>query len=124
MSKADSIKLYADFQCKQPINTIEWDNRIIITLVDGSEEMLPNTAEAGGTATAIAYLRNETRFRFGITNISFPDKRLKIEIGNKWLMPGLSTKIVVSFKVPKEITPDDVIKPNNIIIDGYYIYTP
>lgn len=124
MNKTNSIKLYSDVRCEHPINTIEWDNSMIIKLMDGSEEILPNTVGSGEVAVATAYLRNETKFRFGITAISFPDKRLKIDIGNKWLLPGLPTKIIISFKVPNEVTPEDVIKPSNITIEGYYIYTP
>jgi len=115
------VRIYADEACKRPIETIEWDNGYILTLINGEKEVLRNTAKAGEVATATIYLKNESRWRFGITKISFLDKRVKFKIASSWLLLG-PVELIISFDVPKNPTPKDVIKAGEVEINGFYVY--
>lgn len=117
------LKFYADEACKTPIiNTIEWDSEAIITLFSGEKVTLPNSAEAGAKATTKIWVRNEMPYNFYMTSISFPDKRVKILIGSSQLFPNRAVELTFSFDVPKNPTPEDIIKAGPIDIKGYYAY--
>jgi len=117
------IKTYADRECKQPLEMVEWDNDFTFTLIDGKKETLKHTVGAGETAIAIIYLRNESENRFGITKISFPDSRLRFAVDSAWLEPDAPVKLTISFKVPANPDENGVIKAGKISIEGYYVYT-
>lgn len=115
------VQIYADKACQKPIDTIEWDNGYVLTLINGEKEELRNTAKADDVATAVVYLKNKNKWRFGITKISFPDERVKFKIANSWLSLG-PVELTISFKVPKNPTLEDVIEKGKITIEGYYVY--
>jgi len=117
------LKFYADETCKTPIiNTIEWDSEAIITLFSGEKIKLPNSAEAGAKATTKIWVRNEIPYNFYLTSISFPDKRVKILISSSQLFPNRAVELTLSFEVPKNPTPEDIIKAGKIDVKGYYAY--
>lgn len=118
----DKIKIYSDIKCFIPINSIKWDSSFEIVLVDGTKETIPNTAVAGQTVIATFYIRNESEYRFGVTKIYHPDNRIKLSIGNPWLIPHNPIKMTLTFIVPLVVSPDDVIKTGQVQIEGYFIY--
>ena len=115
------IKIYAGRGCNKLIDTIEWDTKVIIALINGEKEILKNTASSGQTVSAIVYLKNESKWRFGIRNITFPDKRVKIKVEKSWVLTS-PVKLTISFDVPENPTPDDVIKAGKVQIEGFYVY--
>jgi len=120
-AKFEKIGIYADVGCTKPIETIEWNTGYILTLIDGTREILKNTAEGGQVVTATVYLKNESKWRFAITKISFPDKRIKIKVESPWLLLK-PVKLTISFEVPKNPIPEDVIQADKILIEGYYVF--
>jgi hypothetical protein len=116
------IKFYADEQCTKPINTIEWDNAPVITLLSGEKMTLPNTAMEGTYAEATVWVRNEWVGKFYVTSISFHDERVTISIGSERLYPNKAVKLTVSFPVPKNPTKGDIIKAGEVKVEGYYVY--
>lgn len=116
------IKMYSDLECNNQINAIGWDKDLIIKLVNGEQIKLMNTAKGGDLATATVYLRNESNQPFALTRIYHPDKRLEIKVDSAWLIAGAVAKLTISFFVPTNITPSDVIKSGRILIEGNYIY--
>ena len=116
------IKIYADRECNNRVETIEWENELIIKLVTGKKKVLSNTARANRLATAVVYLRNESRFPYAITDVSFPDKRVEYKVENAWLESFSVTKLMVEFMVPENITPADVVRAGKISIKGYHVY--
>lgn len=117
-----TLQLYANEKCSVQIKTIEWDNDLIIKLLNGGKKRLSNTAEAGQVATAIVYLKNEGKNNYAITDVSFHDKRLSISIKKDWLEPNEVTSMIVKFTVPKKVTPQTIVKAGKIEIEGYYVY--
>jgi len=116
------LKFYADEACKTPINnTIEWDSEAIITLFSGEKVKFPNTAEVGAKATTKIWVRNESDYIFYVTSISFPDKRVKITIMTSQLYPNRPVELTISFDVPKNPTPEDIIKSGKFLIEGKYV---
>lgn len=118
------MKIYVDRLCKNPVDTIEWDNDLIINLVNGSQKRLPNTSKAGQTATSTVYVRNESKYAYAITSIKLPDKRLSISVEQDFLEPDAITKLTIVFVVPDKVTPDDVIKTGKFKIKGFHVYNP
>ena len=117
-----AIKFYADEACKTPINTIEWDSEAIITLFSGEKVTLPNTARAGETASTKIWVKNEDDYTLYITSIFFPDKRVKILLMSSQLFPNRPVELTLSFEVPKNPTPESIIKAGQIKIEGSYVY--
>lgn len=116
------IKIYANKKCSVLVETIEWDSTVIIKLLNGGKKKLPNTTQAGEEVKAIVYIKNESKYPYGITGISFPDKRLSISIEKEWLESNEVTSLTVKFVVPKKITPQTVVKAGKIEIEGYHVY--
>lgn len=119
----DSLKVYADEKYTEPISTIEWNIDTIITLITGAKFKLPNTAKAGDVITTTVWIRNESKYNYGIMNISFPDSRVEIAVKQPILRPNEATKLTIQFTVPEKPTEKDVIKSGKITIEGYYVYT-
>lgn len=116
------LKLYADAECTQPILTIEWNNKVIMKLVDGTEKILPNCARGGDKAIAAVWVKNETPYDFGITSVSFPDNRVRIVFSSPWVYPNQPVMLTLVFDVPEKATAKDIIRANKLQIGGYYIY--
>jgi len=115
------IAIYSDARCTKEVDTIGWSNKYILNLINGEKEEISNAVKAGDIATATVWLKNLTAWRFGINEITHPDKRIKFQVESSWL--GVSpVKLTVSFKVPTFPTPNDVIKPDKIEITGEFIY--
>lgn len=117
-----TLKIYADTKCTMQVKTIEWDSTIIIELFNGEKKQLPNTAQAGQEVKAFVFIRNEGKYPYGITKVTFPDTRMTISIEKDWLEPNTITRLTVAFTVPEKITEKDVVKAGKIEIEGYYIY--
>jgi hypothetical protein len=118
----ETLKIYADPECTMPISTIEWNNSVKITLVDGTEKVIPNCARAGESATATVWIKNESPFDYGITRISFSDPRVQVALSSSWIYPSRPTSLTLSFPVPNNPTKADIIPAGKVIIEGYYIY--
>jgi len=116
------IRFYADEGCTIPIDTIEWDNKVIKTLFSGEKVSFMNAAMEGDEATANVWVRNEWGAPFYVTAISFHDERVKIAIETDKLFPNKPAKLTLSFSVPKNPTQKDVVKAGQIKIEGYYVY--
>jgi len=113
---------YADKECTKPLDIIKWDQNIKIRLVDGKEEILPNSAMAGQIMTATVYIRNEEKYRFAVTKVySAIDKRIKIRIDKAWLIPNIPVRVFIEFNIPKKPESKDLLKMQQIVIEGYYI---
>lgn len=117
------LKAYVDRECTKEIYTIEWDNEVILKLVNGREVRLQNTAKPNEVATAVVYLRNVSGYPYMIKAVYFSDKRLSLRLDKDWLEPSAITKLMVEFVVPEKPTPKDVIKAGRIEFDGYHIYS-
>jgi hypothetical protein len=101
---------------------MEWTNAIKIRLVDGTEKVYPNTANAGSKATAEVWVKNETPYDFGITEVSFSDPRVQVSFSSSWIYPQRPVSMKVEFPVPDNPTEADIIKSGKIDIKGYYIF--
>ena len=117
-----TLKIYADKACTKPINEIAWKNEVELTSVTGEKIKLPQTAKGGEKAEAEIWIRNESHYDYIITDIEFPDLRVKTSIDTGWLLPNSPVKIQLSFLVPKNPTPEDRIKSGKLIVAGYYVY--
>lgn len=120
--RIENLRIFADAECTQEISTIGWSNSIKIKLADGTEKILPNTARGGDTATTIVWIRNDSPFDYGITEISFDDPRIQLLLSSPWVYPSRPTQLSIIFPVPAVPTKDDIIKAGKINIIGYYIY--
>lgn len=116
------LVIYADRDCKKRVEWIEWDSGLILTLINKKKITLENTSQGGETATATVYIRNEEEHRFGVTEITFPDERVKLKLEQPWLPYWVAVKLSISFDVPENPTPKDIIKAGKVKIVGYYIY--
>jgi hypothetical protein len=115
-----TIKIFADKECMQPINVIEWHNRVIITFISDEKAVLRNTVLAGTVATAHVYVKNDWFGDFHVTGVSHADKRVKVSIAKKLLHPDDPVKMTVKFKVPENPTEADALKSGQVKIEGYY----
>ena|SRR3972149_5202806 len=118
-----NLKMYANEQCTKPVLTIGWNIEAIIILVTGETIKLTETAKAGDEAIAKVWVRNESHFDYGITGLSFPDKRVKVSVKKAWLKSNEVTELTIIFVVPKNPTEKDIIQSNKLKIEGYYVYT-
>jgi len=116
-----AIRIYADEECKKPIDAIEWDTKVVVTFIDGEKLELKNKALAGTVAVAYAYVKNDWWGDFHVTKVSHPDKRVKVSIAKKLLHPDDAVKLTVKFKVPENPTEADVMKAGQVKIEGYYV---
>jgi len=116
------IKIYADRKCSILVETIEWDTYLRIKLLNGEEKKLKNTAQAGQEVVATVFIKNESKYSYGITDVSFPDKRLSVSVEKDWLESNEITSLIIKFIVPKKVTPQTVVKAGKIEIEGYYVY--
>ncbi len=117
------LKFYTDKACTSPIiNLIRWDNEIIIELVTGEKKVFDNMVEAGKTATATVYIRNEDKFPYAITSISYPDKRVSVHIKVGWLEPWTPAKVIFKFQAPKNATSKDIVEAEKVDIKVYRIF--
>jgi len=117
-----ALKIYADKTCTKQISMISWKNKVELTTVKGELVPLENTAEGGETAEAEVWIRNESHYDFVVTKISFPDPRVTVDIETGWLIPQKPTKIRLLAFIQKNPSPEDVIKSQKFIIQGYYIF--
>ena len=116
------INLYSDQAGQHRVEEIAWDANFLLKLVTGEKAFLENTSEAGQLASAIVYLKNEGRFRFGVTELIFHDDRVKFDLEDAWLIPHIPIRLTVKFVVPEIVTPQDVVKSGIIHIKGFYVY--
>jgi len=117
-----TVKIYADEACKNPIEVVGWDNKVIVTFISGEKVALPNMAVAGAKAKAHVWVRNEWIGKFYVTSISHPDERLKFSMKTKTLPPDRAVKLTISFSVPKNPTEENALKDGDLVIKGYYQY--
>ena len=122
MSKPSKIKVYSDEEFKDEIESLQWENKIVLDLVDGTREILDNTAMGGEKVQAKAYLRNETDYKYMITKTSYPDPKVKISVSRAVIEPKSFVILTVSYDVPEEVDPEDTIAENKIDIEGYFLY--
>ena len=115
------IKFYLDSECKVPIAKVKWNSGFHITMASGKVESLINTAKAGEMAAATFYARNETHYRFGIQEFSFPDKRVHAKADSDWLDPSQPVKITLSVQISSEPTAKEVVESAQFIISGFFI---
>jgi hypothetical protein len=121
MGFTGKVGLFSDEKCTKEVDVIGWKNGYILNLINGEKEELVNTAKEGETATTEIWLKNLTVWRFGITEISHPDKRIKFKLDNSWI--GLKpVKLTISFQVPVHPVPEDVVKSGKLEIKGEFIY--
>ena len=120
--EALNIKIYADKQCTKQLGKIAWKNQVELTDVLGKPIILENTAKGGEVAEAEIFVRNESHYDFIVTEITFPDPRVVIQVANGWLIPQTPVSIKLLFTVPKIPSPDDIVKEHKLIIQGYYIF--
>jgi hypothetical protein len=104
------------------VSVVEWGNFVKAKLVDGTEKIIPNTASGGETATATFWIKNEGENDYGITHISFSDKRVQISLSESWIYPNRPIKVTLTFPVPAHPTKDDTIQAGRIIIEGFYVF--
>jgi len=116
------IKIYADKECKKPIETVEWNKEVTLTLVDNTKTTIQNAIMAGEMASTVIYLRNESPYKFAVTKVSFSDPRVKCKIAAPWLNYNIPVEMEISFEVPDNPKPEDVIKAGQVKVDGIYIY--
>lgn len=117
----DSIRIYADAECTQPISTVSWSNFFVIKLVDGTEKILPNSARGGENATATFWIKNDGPLDFGITSISFSDNRVEVKLSEAWVYPERPVQMSLVFHVPDIPKKSDTVEAGKINIQGYYI---
>lgn len=122
MSEDKILSIYPTKECKIPISAIEWNVETIIKLITGEVKRLKNTARAGQIVSVTVYIRNESDFPYAITEITYPDKRVKISVNSGWMDPWVPIELTVKFIVPQIVTPQSVIKADKITIKGNYIY--
>jgi len=103
------------------IDSIQWNEGLIIELADGSKYYKPNLAKSNSTISTSFYLVNITGNRFGIKELKFPDERVKVQISSPWIVPYESVMITLTFDVPSNPTRNDVIKSSELIINGFFI---
>lgn len=118
----NDLKIYADAECTQVVSTIVWNNFIKIKLADGTEKTIPNCARGGDKATATVWIKNDSPYDYGITEISFSDDRVQVLLSESWVYPQRPTRITLTFSVPRNPTKADIIKAGTIKVQGYYIY--
>lgn len=117
----EGIKFYFDASCKKPVKEIKWDSGFHITMVNGEMEHLPNVALAGQVVTANFYARNETKYKFGVRELLFPDKRVKIEIADSWLLPMSPVKVALSVQISSEPIKKEVVEAAQFVIKGFFV---
>lgn len=120
--QVEGINFYADQECTKPISNISWNSSIKIKLADGTEQILPNTARGGDSAIAVIWVKNETEFDYGITEISFSDSRVQVLFSSSWVYPNRPTQISIVFHVPAVPTKSDIVEAGTVIVHGYFIY--
>ena len=120
----EGIKFYFDAECTQPIQKVQWNEGFRATMISGEEKILPNTIESGGVATATFYVKNETKYKFGVRELKFPDKRVIISITNDWLMPMVPVKVglVISTaeSAAKGVT-EAAVESAQLTINGFFV---
>lgn len=120
----DGLKFYLDAECTRPIEKVQWDKGFHVTMIGGKEEILPNTVETGGIATATFYVRNETPYKFGIKDFDFPDRRVKILITDSWLLPMIPTKIVLTVSTIESAAQgitESAVESAQLMIKGFFV---
>ena len=116
----DGIKFYFDPKCRNPIGTIQWDSGFRVTMANGNVEHIQNVIKEGEMAVATFYVRNETKYRFGVRELNFPDKRVKISIAESWLYPLVPVKVVLSILM-SPTTRKEVVESAQFLIDGFFV---
>jgi hypothetical protein len=116
-----NIKFFKDKERTQPLVNIEWNNESILSLFDGTKKVLKNTVEAGRTVKTLFYVFNDNPYGFGITKINFPDSRVKVSHSSSWIYKDNPIIITLEYTVPSNPTLKDVIKPQKLTIEGYFI---
>jgi hypothetical protein len=117
----NELRISLDKDGNQIIDTIQWNEEFIATMVDGSKFSMINIAKSDSNVETSFYLLNTTPNRFGIKELKFPDDRVKIGFSSVWVLPFSSVKITMRFKVPSYPTKIDIIKSSELIINGFFI---
>jgi len=116
----EGIKFYFDSECKRPIEKVQWDSGFHVTMADGKTEHIQNVVKEGEMAVATFYVRNETEFRFGVRDFSFPDRRVKIHIVESWLYPSVPVKVVLSVLM-LPTTKKEIVESAQFSINGFFV---
>ena len=116
----EGIKFYFDVECKKPIEKVQWDSGFHVTMTDGKTEHIQNVVKEGEMAVAIFYVRNETKYKFGVREFSFPDRRVKIHIAESWLIPTVPVKVVLSVLM-LPTAKKEIVESAQFSINGFFI---
>jgi len=69
----------------------------------------------------VFFIVNKSPDKFGITELSSSDTRIKVSHGDAWILPFGNSKVVLSYLVPLNPTKQDIIKNVKITINGYFV---
>jgi hypothetical protein len=117
----DEIQISLNEQGTKPINIIQWNEGLIMELIGGTKIPMPNVATPNQNVEASFFLINNTPNRFGIKSITFPDPRIQISFSSSWIIKDIPVKVTLKYKIPINPTKNDVIKPANLEITGFFV---
>jgi hypothetical protein len=117
----NEIQISLDEQGTKPISTIQWNEGLMMELVGGVKVPMPNVATPNQNVEASFFLINNTLNRFGIKSITFPDPRIQINLSGTWIIKDTPVKVTLKYRIPNNPTKNDVIKPANLEISGFFV---
>lgn len=120
----EMLKIFEDRECTKALTELHWENQITMSLVDGTKRILKNTVRSGEEARASMYLKNDTEYSYFITDIIFKDDRVKFTAEKAEILPSEVIRVDAIYRVPMKARPTDMIKADDVIINGYFLFLP
>ncbi len=113
-----NIGFYSDEKCTQSLIHFSFEDQYIEVVDVGGLIKVKNVVPIGNTVSKDIYIRNESGYDIGISNILVPDNQLQVKIfENGYLIPNAVFKVNITFTPTKR----EGIK-GNITVAYYEIY--